>query len=206
MTRDTTPRVVALCGSLRDESRTRIALEEVLAASRAAGATTELVDLRAYAVPSLYAEPDGSGGADWFGGSDPDALRETVEHADAVLLGTPNYHGSYSGALKDALDHCGRDEFAGTTVGLLETAGGAYPGSAIDHLRTVSRTLRAWTLPTEVAIPNARETVTEDGIDDAELADRARRLGRNLADYAGVSSYPETVDRRPSAIGERDAD
>ena len=198
MTHNTAPEVVALCGSLRDESRTRIALEEVLAAARERGARTHLADLRSYELPSL----DG----DASDPPDADALRELVDEADSVALGTPNYHGSYSGALKDALDHCGRDEFAGTTVGLLETAGGEFPGSALDHLRTVSRTLRAWTLPTEVAVPSAHTTVTDDGIADDDVAARTRRLGRDLVDYAGVSRYPEAVDHRPQTTvgGDRD--
>ena len=40
------PRVVAVCGSLRDESRTRVALREALTAAEAAGATTDPDKLR----------------------------------------------------------------------------------------------------------------------------------------------------------------
>lgn len=176
MQRSDRPRVVALCGSLRDESRTRIALDVALAAADDAGGDTELVDLRSLTLPSLYAGDAG----------DADRLRMTVGDADAVLLGTPNYHGSYSGALKNALDYCGRDEFDATTVGLLEVAAGAMPGSACIHLRTVSRTLHAWTLPTEVAIPDSHALISEDGIEDDELTERVQRLGRDLVEYAGV--------------------
>lgn len=178
------PTVIGICGSLRDDSRTRIAVGEALAASVDAGASADLVDLRSYELPSLNA-----GDTDV---ADATELRRTVERADSVLLGTPNYHGSYSGALKNALDYCGRDEFAETTVGLLEVAAGAFPGSALIHLRTVSRTLRGWTLPTEVAIPDSHSLISEDGIHDTELADRTRRLGRELVEYAGVASYPES--------------
>lgn len=181
------PTVVALCGSLRDRSTTRIALETALAAAREAGASTELHDIREYDLPPLK-------GAD---GPVPDAerLREQVAAADSVLIGTPNYHGSYSGSLKNALDYCGRDEFADTTVGLLEVAGGEFPGTALVHLRTVSRTLNAWTLPTEVAIPEAHATVGDDGIREETLAERTRQLGRELVEYAGVSEYPEFSGR-----------
>lgn len=180
---DDPPRVVAICGSLRDRSTTRTAVETALAAARDAGATTELLDLREYDLPPLK-------GADAV--PDADRLRDEVATADSVLLGTPNYHGSYSGALKNALDYCGREEFADTTVGLLEVAGGAFPGTALVHLRTVSRTLNAWTLPTEVAIPEAHATVGADGIEDEALAERTRTLGRELVAYAGVAAYPES--------------
>jgi NAD(P)H-dependent FMN reductase len=179
------PRVVAVCGSLRDGSRTRVALREALTAAEAAGATTDLVDLREYELPPLNAVDTDV--------PDAEALRRTLRRADGVLLGTPNYHGSYSGALKNALDHCSRDELEGTTVGLLEVAAGSFPGSALDHLRTVARTLGAWTLPTEVAVPESHSTVTDARIADPDIADRTSRLGRELALYAGVAEYPSVV-------------
>ena len=183
MTNRITPHVVAVCGSLRDESRTRIATNIALATAGEAGATTEFVDLRSYNLPSLNAVDTEI--------PDAEALQKTIGEADSVLLGTPNYHGSYSGSLKNALDYCSRDEFEGKTVGLLEVAAGEFPGSALTHLRTITRALRAWTLPTEVAIPNSHALITDDGIIDSEIAERTRRLGQELADYAGVSNHPK---------------
>jgi NAD(P)H-dependent FMN reductase len=184
------PHVVALCGSLRDASRTRIVLAEVLDGARAAGGTAGLVDLRSLDLPPL--DPDAP--------TPPDAaaLADTVAGADAVLLGTPNYHGSYTGALKDALDHLGRDEFDGATVGLVEVAAGSHPGPALAHLRAVCRTLNAWTVPLEVAVPDSHSLVREDGIADGDLAERVRRLGAELVRYAGVERYPELAGT-PSA-------
>lgn len=127
--------------------------------------------------------------------TDADRLKEIVGAADSVVLGTPNYHGSYSGALKNALDYCGRDEFAGTTVGLLEVAGGQFPGTALVHLRTVCRTINAWPLPTAVAIPNAHTQITDDGVRDQRIAERIDRLGRELVAYAGVAAYPEITEQ-----------
>ena len=193
MTTAHAPRVVGLCGSLRAESRTRIALREVLGAAREGGARTDLLDLRSYDLPSLYGpapDPD-----------DEAALRAAVERADGVVLATPNYHGSYSGALKDALDHLGREELGGTTVGLLEVAGGEFPGAALCHLRDVCRTLDAWTLPVEVAVPRSRETVADGGIADEAVAERARRLGSAVARYAGVERYPDAVEAADPAAG-----
>lgn len=194
MPRSDTPRVVALCGSLRDESRTRIAVETTLAAGREAGADTELLDLRSARLPALHAVETPPPAAD--------RLRGTLDDADSVLLATPNYHGSYSGSLKNALDYCGREEFAGTTVGLLEVAAGSLPGSALRHLRTVSRTLHAWPLPTEVAVPDSHSLVTDSGIADDDVAGRLRRLGRELVDYAGVSAFPESAgDELAATVG-----
>jgi NAD(P)H-dependent FMN reductase len=132
------------------------------------------------------------------------ALCRAVPRADAVLLGTSNYHGSYSGVLKNALDYCGREELEGTTVGLLEVAGGEFPNPTLAHLRAVCRTLNTWTLPTEVAVPDSHSTVDADGISDEAVGDRVRRLGEQRVAYAGVDHYPEAADvfAGPLEVGE----
>jgi len=191
MVRRIEPRVVAICGSLRENSRTRVALTEALDAAESADAMAELVDLRNYELPSLNAVDTDA--------TDAEELRETVASAESVLLGTPNYHGSYSGALKNALDYCGREEFEGTTVGLLEVAAGGFPGSALIHLRTVSRTLRTWTLPTEVAIPDSHAVIGQNRINDPELAERTARLGRELVEHAGGAIRPASPRRTSAA-------
>lgn len=99
-----TPSVVAVSGSLRDESYTRTALQYVLRAAADAGAETTLLDLRESDLP-VY-DPD----RDLEDQGDAAAATRLVREADAVALGTPVYHGSYSGALKNFHDYCGFDE------------------------------------------------------------------------------------------------
>jgi NAD(P)H-dependent FMN reductase len=177
------PHVVAICGSLSDDSGTRIALRDALDAAEQAGATTHLVDLRDYDLPPRD-------GDDRDAGDGPE-LREDVAAADAVLLGTPMYHGSYAAPLKNALDYCGRDELGGKAVGLLSVAGGSFPRQALGHLRTVCRAVDAWTLPMQVAIPDSGEHFEDGDLVDDALAERTRDLGEMLVDYAGVEEYPE---------------
>lgn len=182
--------VVALCGSLNDDSKTKVGLREALDASEAAGATTELVDLRNYNLP-LY----GLEGAD---AGDAPKLQRTVDGADSVLLGTPVYHGSYSSPLKTALDYCSRDEFGGKTVGLLAVAGGGFPRPALAHLREVCVALDAWTLPSEVAIPRSGSNVENGRITNPGLVERIRSLGMDIVAYAGVDRYPDTSQAHQS--------
>ncbi|MFH5797759.1 NADPH-dependent FMN reductase [Haladaptatus sp. DYF46] len=177
--------VVALCGSLRDESGTRVALETALDAASAAGATTTLVDLRAHDLPlvdSDEAPPE-----------DAESLRETLRDADAILLGTPLYHGSYSSPLKTALDYCGPEEFADKTVGLLAVSADGFPTPALEHLRSVCRALNAWTLPLEVGVPNARSSFADGELTDPATAECVCRLGERLVLFAGVERYPEVA-------------
>jgi len=72
-------------------------------------------------------------------------LKTRVERADVVVLGTPDYHGSVSGAMKNFLDHFWR-EFAGKLFATI-VASHEKGLTVTDQLRTVARQCYAWTLP-----------------------------------------------------------
>lgn len=183
---DETSHVVALCGSLRDESYTRRAITLALAGAEAAGATTDLIDLRELELPVFDADAPTAG--------DAPQLVERVGRADAVLLGTPIYHGSYAAPLKNALDYCGFEEFENTSVGLLAVAGGRFPVTALDHLRSVCRALDAWVLPYQAVVPEAAGAFDGDEMTDDEHADRVTTLGRRLVQYADIRPDPATFE------------
>jgi NAD(P)H-dependent FMN reductase len=170
--------VVAICGSLRETSYTRLALEHALAAASEAGAETELIDLREWDLPLFDPDQRDRG--------DAGKLKQAVGDADAVLLGTPVYHGMVSSALKSAFDYLGKDEFEGTTVGLLATAGGGSYGPTLEHLRTGVRTVHGWSLPHEVGIRGASNEFENGEFVDPELEARVRKLGRMAVEYARI--------------------
>lgn len=181
--------VIAICGSRSDDSRTRRALRRILEAAEAEGASTSLVDLREYDLPTFDADARDAG--------DAERLREQIRSADAVVLGTPMYHGSYSSTLKTALDYCRIEDVEGTTVGLLAVAGGGFPTPALEHLRAVSRALKAWTVPHQVVVPNSYEQFEDGAFRDEDLEARVADLGREVVRYAGVERYPRTESDRP---------
>ena len=180
------PHVVAVCGSLRDGSYTRKALRHALDAAERRGASTELVDLREYDLPVF--DPDND--------DIPEAhrLQETIAAADSVLLGTPVYHGSYSTPLKNALDYCGFDEFENTTVGLLCVSGGGFPVTSLDHLRSVCRSLNAWVIPHQAALPKARNMFEGETFVDEGSAERVATLGERAVEYANIEPDPACLE------------
>ena len=178
--------VVAICGSLRDDSYTRKSLRIALQAAADAGASTELLDLRDWELPVYDADEDDAG--------DGDAFRERVRAADSVLLGTPVYHGSFATPLKNALDYCGFDEFEDTTIGLLAVAGGRFPITALEHLRTVGRALDAWVIPHQVAVPRAGSAYEGDALVDEELREMIEVLGREAVQYANIEADPASFE------------
>ena len=180
------PLVVAVAGSLRAESYTRLGLEHALRGVEAAGGRTRLLDLREYDLPPLNADREEQG--------DSAAFTAAVREADSVLLGTPVYHGSFSGVLKNALDYCGFDEFEHTTVGLLSVSGGAFPVTALEHLRSVCRALNAWVLPHQAAIPRPSQAFEGDELTDDGLTERVEVLGRRAVEYASIAPDPGTFE------------
>ncbi len=178
--------VAGLCGSLRDGSHSRAALRIALDAAEARGATTDLVDLRRLDLPPFDADADDAG--------DASELRERVRRADAVLLATPMYHGSYAAPLKNALDYCGFDEFEDETVGLLAVSGGGFPVTALEHLRSVCRALNAWVLPHQAAIPHASRQFEGDRLVDDGLRERVVTLGYRTVEYASIEPDPDSFE------------
>lgn len=90
-------KIVAIAGSLRKVSYTRFALNIALKAAEELGADVELIDLREYDLPfceQFEGEEDLP--------QDVFKFKEKVRNADGIILGTPEYHGGYSGVIKNA--------------------------------------------------------------------------------------------------------
>jgi len=174
-------RVLAICGSLRPSSSTRDALSIALAAAGRGGAEIGFVDISAL--------PWCDGRAVDAYGPAVDAFRAQLAGADALLIGSPEYHGSFTGVLKNALDLCGPDDLKGKLIGLVATArGDAGAMNTLNHLRQVARWVGAWVLPAQVSVPNAGPAFTDgratrDGLDTelSALGQELVRYGRLLA-------------------------
>ncbi len=175
--------VVGLCGSLRQGSTTHAALTIALAGAREVGAEVELLDLNEYQLIFHGAVADESEYP-----SDVFKLKEKVKRAHGILLGTPEYHGSFSGVLKNALDLMRYEEFENKVVGLIGVSGGRMgAGNALSMLRTVGATLRAWVIPNDVSIPRASEAFDENGdLYDPELTARVKAVGRQVTQFAAL--------------------
>ncbi len=178
--------VVALVGSLRDASFTRTAAARALTGAENAGATTELLDLRAFDLPPLNPDQNTQGDSQQF--------IETVRQADALILASPMYHGSYSGVLKNALDYCGFEEFEKKTVGLLVVSGGSFPITTLEHLRSVCRALNAWVLPHQAAVPNVHSAFEDGSFVDDRTEERVAMVGRRVVQYVAIEPEPATFE------------
>lgn len=172
-------RIVALCGSPRQNSKTEMAVKRALRGV-GEGGETELIRLSECPLP-LH---NGSSG-----GEVVEAVREfrsRIQNADALLIGTPVYHGSFTGVLKNALDWLGFAELEGKMIGLIGVAGGAGGAyEALNGLRSVGRALHAWVLPQQVSVEDASRAFGPDLVPvSPELDERLLELGAELARFA----------------------
>lgn len=140
---------------MRPHSSTERALRAALDIAAAHGATVTLLTGPAIDLPPY--DPDNA-----ERGDDATTLVRELRRADAVIVGSPGYHGGISGLVKNALDYVedmrsdGRTYFDGLPVGCVATAGGWQAAVAtLVQLRSVVHALRGWPTPLGVAINTA---------------------------------------------------
>ncbi len=106
------------------------------------------------------------------GDANVEAFLAALRSADGIIIGSPGYHGTFSGMVKNALDHVelmsgdDRPYFHGMPVGLIATAAGWQAAVAtLIGLRSITHALRGWPTPLGVAINTAEGP---DAIPEAE--------------------------------------
>lgn len=184
-----TTTILGLGGSLRSGSVAALALRIALAGAEDAGASIRLLDLAILPLPIF----DGTYSLD---GYTPEG-RETIltllnatREAHGLILASPTYHNTISGALKNALDYMEllKDDnpprLEGKVVGLLTVQGGVSGtgNNTITTMLLAARALRAWVAPTMVSIPDSRSMFNEEGQPyDSTVIRRLHALGAEVA-------------------------
>ena len=138
--------IVGLGGSLARVSKSRAALQTALEGAANAGAETQLLDIRALALPMYNPDDDEPTAAS-------STLIEACYAADGLVWSSPMYQGTISGALKNALDWLHvlgeRDPpfLHDKVIGLISAAGGTQGLQAINTMEFAVRALRGWAVP-----------------------------------------------------------
>lgn len=166
------PRLLALAGSMREESFNRKLLAEAVRAAEAGGAEVDLAELRELALPIYDGDLEAAEGP-------PEAaiqFKARIAAVDGLMIASPEYNHSIPGALKNAIDWASRGPdrvFPGKAALLLGAAPGAF-GSArgLQHLRQVMASVGVWTVPTMVTLPSAASAFDDDGALTNETAQK----------------------------------
>lgn len=170
-------KIVGIGGSLRPESYTQLALKLAIQRVEALGAETEILDLRTIQLPLS------NGGDEYPEYPDVERLQQTVKQADGLILATPEYHGSVSGVLKNALDLMSFEQLDGKVTGLISILGGQSNSNALNHLRLIMRWVHAWVIPEQIAIGQAWKAFDSEGkLLDEKLSQRFDQFAQSLVE------------------------
>ena len=190
--------VVGLGGSLSEASSSLAALTLALEGAAEAGAHTTLLDVRELDLP-MYAP-----GQTTDLPASVTRLCEAVGAADGLLWSSPLYHGTISGAFKNALDWLellSSNKPAYLTdkvVGLISTAGGSQGLQAVNTMEFVVRALRGWAVPLVIPVPQAWRAFDDGGAaKDPQVSQQLHALGREVVRAA--RQFGQTVLTTPDA-------
>src|ERR1700678_4272696 len=107
---------------------------------------------------------------------DTAAIIESVRAADGVVVASPVYRGSFTGALKNLLDHLPIESLAAKPVGIVAMGATQHHFLGVDwHLRDVLAWFGALVVPTSAYLASS------DFV-DGQLGDSAKQDLKDLAD------------------------
>lgn len=185
-----TIRILSFAGSLRRDSWNKKLAHVAAESARKAGAEVTELDLRELDLPmydgDLEKEHGLPAGAKRF--------RELLLAHQGLLIASPEYNSSISGALKNAIDWASRNEkgvgslecFDGKVAGLLAASPGILGGlRGLVTVRSILGNIRVLVVPEQVTIPKANEAFDEGGnLRDAKQNESVAKLAARVVHVA----------------------
>ncbi len=181
---ENTLNVLAVAGSLNESSVTRLVVHQLGEQLRAAACQVDILDLRKEALqlfdPEVaYTQPGYP------------ALARRVAQADVFILGTPDYHGSVSSAMKNFLDHFWQ-EFTGKLFAPI-VASHEKGLTVLDQLRTIARQCYAWAMPYGVSFAEKAD-VANGVIVNEQFKKRLEMYARDIRVYGTLLAQQRRAD------------
>ncbi len=185
-------RILAFAGSTRRGSLNKKLLAAALPGAQTAGAEVTHVDLADFPMPLYDGDLEATEGM-------PEPARRfkaLLESHHGLLIAAPEYNGSLSAVLKNAIDWASRTEsegepalraFRGKVAALMAASPGGLGGiRVLAHLRQILGGLGVHVLPDQLTVPRAGQAFGEgDDPADEALAKRARSLAADLVALTG---------------------
>jgi FMN reductase len=179
-------RIAAVLGSVTPPGRLNSAISGAVDRAIAAGHEVELIDLAAFSLDFADGRPPAE--------HHDDSVRviETVLNAEAVLLVSPVYRGSFTGALKNLLDLLPVEALQDKPVGIAAMGGSSHHYLGVDfHLRGVLAWFGALVAPTSVYLTSS------DFSEGKPSADAAQRLDQLVGTLASLATATKGLSFGP---------
>ncbi|MBL7827436.1 MAG: NAD(P)H-dependent oxidoreductase [Saprospiraceae bacterium] len=174
----------------RMSHRVALALEQIISAQ--GQHTVEVLDLAAYHFPVmeevLHKHPNPPDGLADFA--------EAIRRSDAHLFLSPEYNGSYTSALKNAVDYLKEQEFARKTIGVVSVSTGGLGGiRAALSMQQLVLGVGGFPIPQMLTVPQVAQKFDENGtvLDPA----MQQRIGTYLGHFLWLA---EAVSEKKMAL------
>ncbi len=184
------PRIVIVNGSARPGNYTAMASALVADEFRKLGFPVDVVNPGELDLP-LPGTAASSAGAE--------ELQRLVAGAAAIVLATPEYHGSFSSVIKLAIENMSfPSAMAGKPVALLGVAAGAIGAiKSLEALRGVVSHVGGLALPMAVSVANVQKVFDAQGrCLEPSIEKHIRRVATSVQDYLANHVCPKyTLER-----------
>ena len=177
--------VLGVAGSMRQDSYSTLGLRMVLEEAKKYYSESYLLELRDINLP-LY-DPSGPSSNDPSFNKSNNVLEKittALKWADALVLASPDYHGSMSGTLKNFLDYFWED-FAGKTFGYI-IASHEKGLTVAEQMRTAVRQCYGWSMPYNISINGEKDFDSKGNLVNSALVKRIKMLARDLVTYGAL--------------------
>jgi NAD(P)H-dependent FMN reductase len=179
-------RIACISGTSRPDNYTAHAMNIVMDELRTLDVEPVLIDGRDITLP-FPGQPDTA---------DAQRLREIVKGASGVVIGTPEYHGSFAAMTKLIIENLGfPSALEGKPVALLGVAGGRIGAiKSLEQLRGVCSHTGAIVMPGAVSIAGVRSVFDAEGrITDDASRKALHRVAHSLVDFLKEFVRPRQV-------------
>ncbi|NJL88439.1 MAG: NAD(P)H-dependent oxidoreductase [Coleofasciculaceae cyanobacterium SM2_1_6] len=183
--------ILAFAGSTRQDSYNKKLVQIAAQGASQTGADVTYLDLRDLPLPLFDEDLEAQEGIP----ANAKKLKELMIAHQGFLIASPEYNGSVTAVLKNAIDWASRPQpgeaplacFSGKVAVLMSASPGALGGlRGLVHLRAVLGNLSMIVLPEQRAIGNAYNAFQPDGsLQDADQQRAIEQLGARLTTVLG---------------------
>ncbi|MEM9103525.1 MAG: NAD(P)H-dependent oxidoreductase [Pseudomonadota bacterium] len=181
-------KILAFAGSLRENSFNKQLVKIAAVGAETAGASVTFIHLKDYPLPFMDEDLEAEQGIP----ENAKVLKSLLKSHHGFLIASPEYNGSFSGVLKNAIDWCSRQEegesvlecFKNKHTAIMSASPGALGGiRGLPMLRNVLSGIGCHVLPTQIAIGKAGEAFNSDHLlNRPQQQANVEKLGKELVE------------------------
>lgn len=179
-------KIAVIIGSKRQNSKTRVAVQVAINEfKKYKGIEVDLVDPINLEIPFPGEKSDSN---------DVQKVQKIIGEADGVLIGTPEYNGTYSAILKLIIENLGYpSKLSGKPISVIGVASGDIGAiKSIESLRGVLAHVGGILLPGNASVPKVDQQFNEKGeCINPKIEKRIQKVSNNLLDFIIERHCPE---------------